>query len=106
MTLLGKIRLSERFGRASYVISAIVSAAMAVYVVYEPMTMPVCFILKLLSLPCVWYLRVILTRGLGMYFYLNLGISRKEYWLIPIAVEFVAFVALMIVAGIIGHAIG
>lgn len=106
MTLLGKIRLSERFGRASYVISAIVSAAMAVYVVYEPMTMPVCFILKLLSLPCVWYLRVILTRGLGMYFYLNLGISRNEYRFIPLAVEFIFFVLIMIISGVTGYAIG
>lgn len=40
-----------------------------------------------------------------MYFYLNLGISRKEYWIIPFAVEFVAFTVLMVISSIIGFAI-
>ncbi|MCQ2116610.1 MAG: hypothetical protein MJY76_00505 [Bacteroidales bacterium] len=47
-----------------------------------------------------------MTKGLGVYFYLNLGISRKEYWLIPFVVEFAAFVVLMIISSIIGYAIG
>ena len=101
MTLLDKIRLSGRFGKTSYVISAIVSIAMIAYV-----AMPACFLLKLLSIPCVWYLRSSLTRGLSVYFYINLGISRREYWLIPLVVEFVAFFVLLIIACIVGYAIG
>ena len=106
MTLLDKIRLSGRFGKTSYVISAIVSIAMIAYVVYAPMAMPACFLLKLLSIPCVWYLRSSPTRGLSVYFYINLGISRREYWLIPLVVEFVAFFVLLIIACIVGYAIG
>lgn len=40
-----------------------------------------------------------------MYFYLNLGISRKEYYFIPFVVEFICFVILMFITGKIGYAI-
>ena len=40
-----------------------------------------------------------------MYFYLNLGISRNEYYFIPFVVEFIAFVLMMILIGTIGYAI-
>lgn len=106
MNLWGKIRLSGKFGKATYVISAIITSAMVGYVVFYPTMASVCFLLKLFSLPSVWYLRSVTTKGLAVYFYLNLGISRREYWLVPIVVEFVAFVVLMIAASIIGHAIG
>ena len=54
----------------------------------------------------MWHLSSNLTRGLRVYFYLNLGISRKEYWFIPFVVEFVAFIVLMVISSIIGYAIG
>lgn len=104
-TLLEKIRLSKRFGKTTYVISAILTAAMSLLVVSKPLSVDICVIIKLISIPIIWYLRANLSRGLEMYFYLNLGISRKEYWIIPFAVEFVAFTVLMVISSIIGFAI-
>lgn len=106
MTLLEKIRLSGKFGKTTYVISAILTVAMSLLVVSEPAAVDICILFKLFSIPVIWYLSSNMTRGLGVYFYLNLGISRKEYWLIPFVVEFVAFVVLMVITGIIGYAIG
>ena len=106
MTLLEKIRLSRKFGKITYVISAILTVAMSSLVVYEPTAVDICTFLKLVSIPVIWYLNSNLARDLEIYFYLNLGISRKEYWLIPIVVEFVAFVVLMVISSIIGYAIG
>lgn len=106
MTLLDKIRLSRKFGKTTYVISAVLTVAMSALVVSEPTAMDICLLFKLFSIPVIWYLSSNLTKGLGVYFYLNLGISRREYWLIPFVVEFVAFVLLMVISSIIGHAIG
>ena len=44
-------------------------------------------------------------KEMSEYFYINLGISRNELYLIPIVVEFVAFVLLMFIAVNIGYAI-
>ena len=104
--MLEKIRLSRKFGKTTYIISAILTVAMSSLVVSEPTALDICILFKLFSIPVIWYLASNLTRSLGDYFYLNLGISRKEYWLIPFAVEFVAFVVLMVVSSIIGYAIG
>ena len=106
MTLLDKIRLSRKFGRTTYVISAILTVAMSALVVSEPTAVDICILFKLFSIPVIWYLSSNLTKGLGVYFYLNLGISRKEYWLIPFVVEFAAFVVLMVISSMIGYAIG
>ena len=106
MTLLDKIRLSRKFGKTTYVISAILTVAMSLLVVSEPTAVDICILLKLFSIPVIWYLSSNLTKGLGVYFYLNLGISRKEYWLIPFVVEFAAFVLLMVISSLIGYAIG
>lgn len=86
MTLLDKIRLSRKFGKA--------------------MMIPTFICVKLVSIPVIYYLRTLMERGFGMYFYLNLGISKREYMLIPSVVEFLAFVMLMVITGIIGYAIG
>ena len=106
MTLLDKILLSRKFGKTTYVISVILTVAMSLLVVSEPTAVDICILFKLFSIPVIWYLSSYLTKGLGVYFYLNLGISRKEYWLIPFVVEFAAFVVLMIISSIIGYAIG
>ncbi|MCQ2159353.1 MAG: hypothetical protein MJY43_06025 [Bacteroidales bacterium] len=98
--------MSRKFGKVTYVISAILTAAMSSLVVSEPTAVGICIILKSLSIPVIWYLSSNLTKGLGIYFYLNLGISRKEYRLIPFTVEFVAFVVLMVISSITGYAIG
>ena len=106
MTFQNKIRLSGKFGKTTYVISAILTVAMSSLVISEPTAVDICILLKLFSIPVIWYLSSSFTRSLGVYFYLNLGISRKEYWLIPFAVEFVGFVLLMVISSLIGYAIG
>lgn len=79
---------------------------MAVFVVFYPMMIPSFICVKLVSIPVIYYLRSLMERGFGIYFYLNLGISRREYMLVPVVVEFLAFVVLMVITGIIGYAIG
>ena len=105
MTLINKIRLSGKFGKTTYVISAILTVAMSQLVVWNPWTVSSCILLKVFSIPVIWYLSATLTRSLSVYFYLNLGISRREYWLIPFAVEFVVFVLMMVISSFIGYAI-
>lgn len=105
MTLINKIRLSGKFGKTTYVISAILTVAMSLLVVWKPWTVSSCILLKVFSIPVIWYLSATLTRSLRVYFYLNLGISRREYWLIPFAVEFVVFVLMMVISSFIGYAI-
>ena len=106
MTLLEKIRLSGKFGRTTYVISAILTVPMAVLVVFYPMMVSAFICIKIISALIIFYLRSILESGFRMYFYINLGISKREYWLVPIIVEFAAFVILMVVSNRIGYAIG
>lgn len=106
MTLINKIRLSGKFGKTTYVISAILTVAMSLLVMLkDPSAVYICILLKVFSIPVIWYLSATLTRSLRVYFYLNLGISRREYWLIPFAVEFVVFVLMMVISSFIGHAI-
>ena len=38
-----------------------------------------------------------------IYFYLNLGISRKEYYYIPFVVEFVGFLIFITLIGYLGN---
>ena len=106
MTLLEKIRLSRKFGKATYVLSAVLTVVMASLVVFYPVMIPAFIIIKIFSIPVICYLGTAMGRGLRMYFYINLGISRREYLFIPAVVEFLAFVVLMIITGIIGYAIG
>ena len=79
---------------------------MCAIAVLDPFSIPICLILKLFSIPVIFYLFVTSSQKQKQYFYLNLGISRKEYYTIPFAVEFIAFIILMIVSGYIGYAIG
>ncbi len=105
MELLSKIKLSWRFGRMIYLISAILSVTMAALVVYRPLTIPFCFLVKVLSIPVIYYLNLSMTKGLGIYFYLNLGISRKEYRSVPFVLDFILFILLMTIAGVTGYGI-
>ena len=82
------------------------TVALAPFVVYEPMTAPTCICIKLLSIPVIYYLCFSLTKGMGMYFYINLGISKNEYRFIPFIVEFAAFIFIMVISAATGHAIG
>ncbi len=105
MSLPAKIKLSWRFGRMHYLISVILSVSLAVVVAASPVTLPMCFIVKLLSIPVIHYLNVEMTKGLGIYYYLNLGISRREYYSLPFIIEFVVYLLLMTITGIIGYAV-
>jgi len=105
MNIFSKIGLSRRYGKAVYIISAVLTVPMSVVVLLKPLSIPVCIILKLISIPVIFYLRKSISRKQDIYFYLNLGISRNEYEIIPFAVEFLAFVLLIIITGNIGYAI-
>ena len=100
--LLSKIKLSMRFGRITYVVSSVLSLVMTVFAVLSPQVIPLCIIIKLLSIPVIQYLVTNLSEGLVMYFYINLGISKC---LIPAAVDFGIFVLLMTASGIAGYAL-
>jgi hypothetical protein len=105
VNILSQIRLSKRYGKAIYVISAILTLAMSTLVIFQPVAIATCIILKLISIPIVLYLYTTLSKKVEMYFYLNLGISRNEYYIIPFVVEFIAFIILMLITGKIGYAI-
>ena len=78
---------------------------MSVLVIFKPVAIPLCILLKLFSVPVILQLFISLNRKQSIYFFLNLGISRNEYYIIPFAVEFIAFIVLMIITGFIGYAI-
>ena len=105
MNILSKIRLSKRYGKAIYVISAILTLTMSTLVIFQPVAIATCIMLKLISIPIVLYLYTTLSKKVEMYFYLNLGISRNEYYIIPFVVEFIAFIILILITGKIGYAI-
>lgn len=105
MSLLQKIRLSGRYGLAIYVISAIMTIAAGTLVALEPSFIPICILLKLFSIPLILYLFISMRRGDTIYYYINLGISRREYFALPVIVEFLGFVCVMVIASCIRYAI-
>ena len=105
MTLLSKIRLSAKFGGSIYLVPAIITLTAAGMVIANLKLLPVGIIIKLISIPLIFILNNSLTRQQNMYFYLNLGISRNEYYAIPYAVDLAAFIILMIISSAIGNAI-
>ena len=105
MTLSKKIKLSAKFGGSVYLVSDILTLSAAGCVIANTGLLPVSIIIKLISIPLIFLLNNSLARQQDMFFYLNLGISRNEFRIIPYAVEFVAFILLIIISGIIGHAI-
>ena len=105
MTILGKIGLSRRYAKAIYVISAILTLAISSLAFFNPFAIPMCVMLKLVSIPIILYLYTALTRKTEIYFYLNLGISRNEYYIIPFVVEFIGFVLFIALIVFSGNAI-
>ena len=105
MTIFGKIGLSRRYGKAIYAISAALTLAIASLVFFNPYAIPMCVLLKLVSVPIILYLYTTFTKNTEIYFYLNLGISRKEYYYIPFVVEFVGFLIFITLIGYLGNAI-
>ena len=104
--MIEKVRLSFKFGKTLYAISFALTLSAAIATVFSPSAIPTLALLKLLSVPVILYLVISLGKDDDMYFWLNLGISRKEYCFIPIVVEFLFFVILISISGVIGNAIG
>ena len=105
MTIFGKIGLSKRYGKAIYAISAALTLAIASLVFFNPYAIPMCVLLKLVSVPIILYLYTAFTKNPEIYFYLNLGISRKEYYFIPFVVEFIGFILFITLIAYLGNAI-
>ena len=105
MTIFGKIGLSKRYGKAIYAISAVLTIAISSLVFFNPYAIPMGVLLKLVSIPIILYLYTTFTRNTEIYFYLNLGISRKEYYFIPLVVELVGFLIFITLIGYLGNAI-
>ena len=105
MTIFKKIGLSKRYGKAIYAISAVLTVSISSLVFFNPYAIPMCVLLKLFSVPVILYLYTIFTKKTEIYFYLNLGISKKEYYYIPFVVEFVGFLIFITLIGYLGDAI-
>ena len=105
MTIFRKIGLSKRYGKAIYAISAVLTLAISSLVFFNPYAIPMGILLKLVSILIILYLYASLTKKTERYFYLNLGISRKEYYYIPFVVEFVGFLIFITLIGYLGNAI-
>lgn len=105
MTILKKIGLSKRYGKAIYAISAVLTIAISSLVFFNPYAIPMGVLLKLVSIPIILYLYTTFTKNTEIYFYLNLGISRKEYYFIPFVVEFIGFILFITLIAYLGNAI-
>ena len=105
MNIFRKIKLSARYAKAVYLVSAAYSFTAAGLCVFDPTLTPTFVLLKLLFIPVIWYLFKSFQRGQTIYFYLNLGISRTEYYSIPFVVDFVVFVALLTFSICVGNVI-
>lgn len=105
MNILRKIKLSAQYGKGIYLASAIYSLAAAVLCFFKPLSGPTCIIMKLLDIPIIWYLFKSLQDRHAIYFYLNLGISRTEYYATPFVVEFICFLLLLTLSISMGYVI-
>ena len=95
MTFLRKIGLSFRYGSGYFVVAGLVSLC-AFVILSEGIF--ICKILKILSIPIILYLFRKFDRSSAIYFWLNLGISSVEYYVIPIVIEYVFFRLLIYIA--------
>lgn len=105
MNLLRKIGLSFRYGSGYFIVAGLVSLC-AFFIVginsgdTEGLSEGIflCKILKILSIPIILYIFRKFDRSSAIYFWLNLGISSVEYYVIPIVIEYVFFKLLIYVA--------
>ena len=105
MTIFRKIGQSKRYGKVIYAISVVLTLAIASLDFFNPYAIPMGVLLKLVSIPIILYLYTTFTKNTEIYFYLNLGISRKEYSSIPFVVEFIGFILFIILIAHLGNAI-
>ncbi len=97
MTLFGKILMSFRFGKEFLIAAAVVSFVAARGATIHPELLFGWKTVKVLSDLMIIYLFIKLDRKSTIYFYLNLGISRLEYYLIPFIIDLVIFRGLLFV---------
>ena len=98
MNLFRKITLSYRYGSGYLIVAGIASLCFAFIVGAhsgDPEGMSeglfLCKIFKLLTIPVILYVFRKFDRSGALYFWLNLGISRTEYYVIPIVIEYLFF---------------
>ena len=98
MNLFRKITLSFRYGSGYLIVAGIASMCFAFIVgahsgdtegLSEGLFL--CKIFKLLTIPIILYVLRKFDRSGALYFWLNLGISRTEYYVIPILIEYLFF---------------
>lgn len=98
MNLFRKITLSFRYGSGYLIVAGIASMCFA-FIVGAHSGDPeglseglfLCKIFKLLTIPVILYVFRKFDRSGALYFWLNLGISRTEYYVIPIVIEYLFF---------------
>lgn len=105
MNIIRKIELSKRYGKAIYTIYSVLTLAFSSLVFFNPYAIPMCILLKIVSIPIILYLYTSFSKKTEIYFYLNLGISRKEYYFIPFVVEFIGFILFITLIASLGNAI-
>ena len=105
MTLLRKIALSFRYGSGYFIVAGLVSLCTFFIVGINSGDTQglsegifLCKILKILSIPIILYVSRKFDRSSAIYFWLNLGISSVEYYVIPIVIEYVFFRLLIYIA--------
>ena len=109
MNLFRKITLSFRYGSGYLIVAGIASLCFAFIVgahsgdtegLSEGLSegLFLCKILKLLTIPIILYVFRKFDRSGALYFWLNLGISRTEYYVIPIVIEYILFRILIYLA--------
>ncbi len=98
MNLFRKITLSFRYGSGYLIVAGIASLCFAFIVGAHSGDTEglsegsfLCKIFKLLTIPIILYMFRKFDRSGALYFWLNLGISRTEYYVIPIVIEFLFF---------------
>ncbi len=105
MTFFRKITLSFRYGSGYLIVAGIASLCFAFIVgahsgdtegLSEGLFL--CKIFKLLTIPIILYMFRKFDRSGALYFWLNLGISRTEYYVIPIVIEYIIFRILIYLA--------
>lgn len=105
MTFFRKITLSFRYGSGYLIVAGIASLCFA-YIVGINSGDPeglseglfLCKIFKLLTIPIILYVFRKFDRSGALYFWINLGISRTEYYVIPIVIEYIIFRILIFLA--------
>ena len=105
MNFFRKITLSFRYGSGYLIVAGVASLCFAFIVGAhsgDPEGMSeglfLCKIFKLLTIPIILYVFRKFDRSGALYFWLNLGISRAEYYVIPIVIEYIIFRILIYLA--------